>query len=427
MNYTKWVQQFSICIALWFLFLMKHPFVYSYELGSNNKSIYFSLSGYYKNLFIGYKTNEYYDNSTYPQSKLLLTDVNRIRLSPNCDIGNTIAFHADIDNEIIVSNYTQSKTFEASYIGFSYNELYTDSYDYQNDDMYYRFKLHRAYIKAVAGKSTITVGKQLVRFGSGKIWNPLDIVNPISPIRFEGAEETKGVNALRLELYPANFFEIGFVYVPQRKNNELYSSSFSTSVYLLRNKIVIGSTEVAFLVGNIIERNIVGADIATTVHDGLLRVSVLGNKIDGHVYYVGGAGYEYSFEWGLTLLLEYFYNGYCLNKNPELLNAYYESIQYGMNQKRYGAVAYNFLTFNEHYAGISIMFSGASLFSLQATAIVDFQGKGVIGIPTASYNIIEDCDLMFYLMYAIVTGNKPSDFSSFDKKPFIAFELKYYF
>jgi len=73
------------------------------------------------------------------------------------------------------------------------------------------------------------------------------------------------------------------------------------------------------------------------------------------------------------------------------------------------------------------MFSGASLFSLQATAIVDFQGKGVIGIPTASYNIIEDCDLMFYLMYAIVTGNKPSDFSSFDKKPFIAFELKYYF
>jgi len=73
------------------------------------------------------------------------------------------------------------------------------------------------------------------------------------------------------------------------------------------------------------------------------------------------------------------------------------------------------------------MFSGTSLFSLQATAIVDFLGKGIIGIPTVSYNIIEDCDLMFYMMYAIVTGNKPSDFSSFDKKPFIAFELKYYF
>lgn len=386
-----------------------------------------SLSGYYKNLFVGYKSNEYYDDTIFPQSKLLLSDVNRLRLSPHCDISNTITFHADIDNEIIVSNYTHSKTFETLYIGSSYNDLYADSYDYLNDGMYYRLKLHRAYIKAVAGKSTITVGKQLVRFGSGKIWNPLDIVNPISPITFEGAEETKGVNALRLELYPANFFEIGLVYVPQRKNNELDSSSVSNSVYLLRNKIVIGNTEVAFLVGNIITRNIVGADITTTVYDGLLKGSILGNKIDGKVYYIGGAGYEYSWGNGITLLLEYFFNGYCFNKNPDLLNAYYESIQYGMSQKRYGTVAYNFLTFNEHYAGISSMFSGASLFSLQATAIVDFQAKGVIGIPTASYNIIEDCDLMLYLMYAIVTGSKSSDFSSFNKKPLIAFELKYYF
>lgn len=386
-----------------------------------------SLSGYYKNLFVGYKSNEYYDDTIFPQSKLLLSDVNRLRLSPHCDISNTITFHADIDNEIIVSNYTHSKPFETLYIGSSYNDLYADSYDYLNDGMYYRLKLHRAYIKAVAGKSTITVGKQLVRFGSGKIWNPLDIVNPISPITFEGAEETKGVNALRLELYPANFFEIGLVYVPQRKNNELDSSSVSNSVYLLRNKIVIGNTEVAFLVGNIITRNIVGADITTTAYDGLLKGSILGNKIDGKVYYIGGAGYEHSWGNGITLLLEYFFNGYCFNKNPDLLNAYYESIQYGMNQKRYGTVAYNFLTFNEHYAGISSMFSGASLFSLQATAIVDFQAKGVIGIPTASYNIIEDCDLMLYLMYAIVTGSKSSDFSSFNKKPLIAFELKYYF
>lgn len=386
-----------------------------------------SLSGYYKNLFVGYKSNEYYDDTIFPQSKLLLSDVNRLRLSPHCDISNTITFHADIDNEIIVSNYTHSKPFETLYIGSSYNDLYADSYDYLNDGMYYRLKLHRAYIKAVAGKSTITVGKQLVRFGSGKIWNPLDIVNPISPITFEGAEETKGVNALRLELYPANFFEIGLVYVPQRKNNELDSSSVSNSVYLLRNKIVIGNTEVAFLVGNIITRNIVGADITTTAYDGLLKGSILGNKIDGKVYYIGGAGYEHSWGNGITLLLEYFFNGYCFNKNPDLLNAYYESIQYGMNQKRYGTVAYNFLTFNEHYAGISSMFSGASLFSLQATAIVDFQAKGVIGIPTASYNIIEDCDLMLYLMYAIVTRSKSSDFSSFNKKPLIAFELKYYF
>lgn len=48
-------------------------------------------------------------------------------------------------------------------------------------------------------------------------------------------------------------------------------------------------------------------------------------------------------------------------------------------------------------------------------------------LPSVMYNILEDCDLTLYMLYAIVTGNKLSDFSLFDKRPVLAGEIKYYF
>ncbi|MCX8123241.1 MAG: hypothetical protein N3F66_03645 [Spirochaetes bacterium] len=387
----------------------------------------FTLNGYYKNLFIGYKTSEYYTKDYLRKEKLLLTDVNRFRLSPDIDITNNILLHADIDNECIISNYTHSPNFTTMWIGYSYNQLYTEHYDYSNDSLYYRLKLHRAFVKIISGKSTVTIGRQLVRFGSGKIWNPLDIVNPISPLAFEGAEEAKGVDAMRFELYPAPFFEVSFVYVPQRKNDDLSSESFSNSVYLLRNKIVIGGTDVAVLCGKIMQRIVSGVDVSTVLYDGLLKGSILGTKDGNTMYFIAGAGYEYSFECGINFLAEYFYNGNCLSKNPELQNAYYESLLFGMNEERYKNLAYNFLTYNAHYAGVSTGFSGASLFSGSVTTIIDVQGHGIMIIPNIVYNIIENCDITLYVLYAIVTGKGSTDFNSFDNKSLIAGELKYYF
>ncbi len=399
--------------------------VYAQDV-SLNDMLNFSLSGYYQNLFVGYKLNEYYSEDYTLKEKLLVTDVNRVRLSPRCDIGRNIMFHADIDNEFIVSNYMQSKTFDATWIGFMYDELYSGYYDYRNNTGYYRLKLHRAFGKCIMGKATITLGRQLVHFGSGKIWNPLDIINPISPLSFEGAEETKGVDALRFELYPAHFFEVGFVYVPQRKNNA-FDDSFGNSVYLLRNKVVCGNTKIALLAGKILQRHVGGAYISLPVYDGLLRGSFLLNKDEDSMYYIAGTGYDYSFESGFSILLEYFYNGYCLSQNAELYQAYSESIVYGMNEERYRTLAFHFLTYNRHYAGLSVSFSGASLFSASVTSVLDFEGHGVMLIPSVVYNVMEDCDLTFYMLYAIVTGNKLSDFSSFDNKPALAAEVKYYF
>ena len=63
-------------------------------------------------MFIGYKANEYYTSDYSTQEKVLIADVNRLRLSPYVEIGTNILFHADIDNQCIVSNYTQSAAFK---------------------------------------------------------------------------------------------------------------------------------------------------------------------------------------------------------------------------------------------------------------------------------------------------------------------------
>ncbi len=157
------------------------------------------------------------------------------------------------------------------------------------------------------------------------------------------------MDALRIELYPSHIFEAGFVYVPQRTNNQLDSDSFDNLVYLLRNKIVLNSTEIAMLAVKIMQRNVVGAYVATPVADGLLRGSILMNKYGDSTYYIGGAGYDYSFESVCCILLEYFFNGYCLSKNDTLYHAYYQNLSAGMAKERYQTLAYQFLTYNRHY------------------------------------------------------------------------------
>ena len=55
---------------------------------------------------------------------------------------------------------------------------------------------------------TATIGRQQIRFGSGKLWNPLDILNPISPTFIEGGDDQKGTDAVKLDFFPDDKTEI---------------------------------------------------------------------------------------------------------------------------------------------------------------------------------------------------------------------------
>ena len=79
-------------------------------------------------------------------------------------------------------------------------------------------------------------GRQQIRFGSGNLWNPLDVLNPISPLMVEGAEEQKGTDALRLNFYPTDSMEISFIYDMKLFNNKYADIKGDESNYVARVK-----------------------------------------------------------------------------------------------------------------------------------------------------------------------------------------------
>jgi hypothetical protein len=223
----------------------------------------FNLKGQFKDLYTQTKTDEY---SKTGEAKKLIANLTRLRLSPELNLSDILLVHVDYDNEIIIGNYLKSREFDLSWRASEYNDLFhLSSEPHYSNDLYYRTKVHRAYAKLVTGNLTTTIGRQQIRFGSGRLWNPLDILNPIEPTNIEGAEEQKGTDALRLDYYPTDKTEIGLILDGKRVNDsgKISDLSFKNSNIIVRAKTTIGETELAALGGKMSQRTVGGADVST--------------------------------------------------------------------------------------------------------------------------------------------------------------------
>ena len=394
----------------------------------------FKLTGEYKNLYAWYRTDRFFNEDTMQyEEKNLSSDLNRLRLSPEFQVPGLLLVHADMDNEVIISNYHNSQMFDTMWRPTTYNDLYDPRYQYDDSSRYYyQFKLHRAYAKLTTRHFTVTAGRQLIRYGSGKLWNPLDIVNPVSPTLIEGTGEVKGTDALRVEWYPVQSGEISVVYAPQRRYDEVEPEYMwgDNSILLSRIKAIFGRTDVALLGGTVPGRYIGGFDASTILFDGLLRGSMLYSRPDDYDnFFTAGAGYEYTFKNGLSLLVEYFYNGNALNHNRELMQAYTQSVLLGMNDERYQVLANQFLTFNRHYGGIALGYDITPLLRGDFFTITDVEGRGVFLLPTLKYNVLQNMDISASVMYGLVGNDAPetSDFEEYEEKPLVFASLQYYF
>lgn len=389
-----------------------------------------SLKGQAKNLFTYFSTDAYLATG---RAKALAADLTRLRLSPELTVSDWLLVHVDYDNEIIMGGYLKSPEFDMYWRAPDYNDLADLSWEpYYSKDIYYRHAVHRAYAKLVTGRLTTTVGRQQVRFGSGRLWNPLDILNPISPTTVEDAGEQKGIDALRLEHYLTDTTEAGLIFDGKRKNNRDGSNAVSpdNSNIVGRIKTTLGKTEIAALGGRIARRATGGIDASTIVLDGMLRGSMLySDPEDGASFILASAGYEYTFASGLYFLMEYFYNQNGLNFNDDLRAAYMMSRIAGVNESNYTTLANQFLTYNQHYAGLALGIDITPLIRGELFTIYDFQGRGVFVSPSLRYNPFENINLIAGVMAAgILPGAaRSSDFEIFEGHSLIFASMAWYF
>jgi len=395
-----------------------------------NRGWDFSYNAYYRNLFMFQGKGLYYDENFQPEEKRLYSDLNRISVSPEVSYDESFILHADADIQAMFSNYNSSRAFELYWIEPDYNRFTRTGIEIaRNRCIYSGAEIRSLYAKLVLGSFTGTLGRQQVRFGGSRLWNPLDLLNPFSPVMVEGADVQTGIDAARLDWYPVDTVELTLVFNPVREEESLGKMNMRSSNYLARLKAGWSDLDTALLGGYSARRTNLGCDMQYILFEGMLTAVVLySDPEDGESYFQCGAGYEYTFVSGIYLLAEYFYNSLPVNEDEKLAAALLHSSISGIDESNYYVLANRMITYNSHYLSSALGYDFHPLVRGELFLIADFQGGGIFINASLRYNVMQNADVEAGLISAFTDSkDRASDFDSYDRRPVVFASFIYYF
>ena len=250
------------------------------------------FSGYYKNLLVGSET-------VVPagQRERYTLDLNRLRLEVKGSVSEAVALDLQYDNEVLLGSYLDTEQFALQ------NEQRTSQYRKYGDggSWYGRQRFYRAAVTVSAGGTDVRVGRQRVAWGTGRFWNPVDLLNPINPIALE-REERIGVDAVLAEHKFGPLSRVAAVYAPSHDGVE--------SSAALNWRSNAAGIDYSLIGGRFQDERVAGGDIATQLGGMGVRAELTHNEPEaGPAYQRAVLGLDYAFANTLTLSGELYYNG----------------------------------------------------------------------------------------------------------------------
>ncbi|MEA3498493.1 MAG: hypothetical protein U9R16_05475 [Campylobacterota bacterium] len=232
-----------------------------------------------------------------------------------CSFLFSIELDYTVENtNIITTNKQQTKDYNRvrlnlTLAGEKYEnsilKLITDNENFYNkteDSNTNNSSIYRGYFKYTDDKHLVSIGLQRIPFGVGRIWNPIDIFNPIDSTSIE-PQNREGVESIRYE------YAIDSV-----SNLELAYSKDETS-FKIKSYLEFADFAAVAINDNKANQDILGYEIeGEFLNSGIELRSEGGyfkDKEFDENYYKYILGGEYGFENSLTILGEYLYD----NKN----------------------------------------------------------------------------------------------------------------
>lgn len=130
--------------------------------------------------------------------------------------------------------------------------------------------IDRLFIRSTTGPMEWTVGRQRIAWGSGRVWNPTDLFNPLNPaVVFK--TEKDGVDAVVAKAVLGNFSDATVVWNPRKD----LPSNFG-----MRMRTNVAGCDLAAVGGRFRERWAIGGDMAGSLLDAGVRAEALWSGID---------------------------------------------------------------------------------------------------------------------------------------------------
>jgi hypothetical protein len=191
-------------------------------------------------------------------------------------------------------------------------------FEEDGDHRRWRHRAYRAFVRFEDEHLELTVGRQRIPWGVGRLWNPIDRFNPIPPLAIE-QDQVTGIDGVDLRWRFSGFTYLQGVYAP--------GTRAADARYALRFQTVMADADLSFMAGVFEEARTVGFDLARNLGDAAVRLEVVYTDPDREVWPVGDpAPRSLDSYWqivvsadtnidvgsGIYFLVEHLYNGNAL-------------------------------------------------------------------------------------------------------------------
>ncbi len=308
---------------------------------------------------------------------------------------NDFEANFEVENTHIFSSYEDSKNIDynrlrvystvqnSHYENFllkmildNYN-TYTHQNGYSHNTN--RTKIYRGYLNYTDEQHILTIGKQRIPYGVGRIWNPLDIYNPIDATAIE-SDEREGVESLRYEYALNSLSSI--------------DATLSKNKYGLRTKGYLDIADVAMVV----------------LKDNKENKTIIGYEIQGELQ-----------ESGLELRSE---GGHIITQNNKNYDEYIVGAEYGFENSLniLGEYKYNSLNHQDYFA-LNLSYTLTPLWRCNYLGIQNLDDESTLFVARFMYSLSDESELDFGTF--VYAGEKTSEYGSLDNSLFVRFFIHF--
>lgn len=345
----------------------------------------FDINGYAYNMLSYMKINESLKKID-PSFSIddFATNITRLRLRPNLDIGDNsrITMHYEIDglfSKINLPFFSSPEMTNRQAVKMNWEIGSTDSTsDFSFIANHY---IDMLYFKQFFDWGEFVLGRQVIAWGVGRVWQPTDLFNPINPANFAKLERD-GSDALSGKIYLGDFTDMEFV-VNFREMIKDYN-------YGTRFRTNYEGYDLTGMLGYFDQRVVLGGDFAGNLFDAGVRGEAIysferNDSTDAYVRFIIGADYQFTGEF--YAMIEYQYNGEGTNNKDEYLY-YFERLMKGEIQN-----------IGQNYIAIMSSYQIHPLVGTSLTNITNLgDGSGMLGI-SGTYNMYQDFNIGLGTMF----------------------------
>lgn len=246
--------------------------------------------------------------------------------------------------------------------------------------------LDRLALKLALPFGDLTIGRQVLSWGTGRVWNPTDVLSPFPPTVID-REVRRGFDAVRLAVALGSTTQLDLLYLPQQKpednggvarlqgNVKGWDGSVSVGKYV--HDVVIG----ADLVGDVGPLGVHAEGAYTLGFDGFGT-----SKLTlGEHFFRGVAGVDWRPHDKWILMAEYHFNGFGAD----------EAADYAAKLSSARVVRGEIFGAGKHYAAISASFLATDLLTASATVLANLADPSALIVPAVEWSFEQTVLLRF--------------------------------